>query len=1265
MEKLRELCEDFTATVCMVTALLDLEGNILLATGWQDICTHFHRVNGGTAIRCRESDSVLAGGLRKGELYNIYKCKNGLVDVAVPITIHGEHVANFFTGQFFTNVPDKEYFIRQAEQFGFDKESYLEALSRVPVFSEEKIRTAMSFLTKLAQLIGEMGHARKELVEANKNLAERSEELTTVNLSLQEEIKERKVADKALRDSEYLQKTILNNIPDMAWIKDTRGKYLAANEAYALSTGRSVREIVGTTDDNLWPSELAHKYQSDDLRVMQSASREIIEETLVDTHGATRWVETIKTPLTTEGGEIFGTAGIARDISERKHAEEERLSHLRFLENLSLIDRAIRLEGSQEEVMSAVLDTVLSIFEIDRAWLLYPCDPEADTWSVPMERTRPEYPGAFALGVDLPLTPDLRQAFSEALSSSGPSIFGPQTGRSMPVVFPQFSIQSHIHTVLYPKRGKPWLFGMHQCSYARVWSEKEIQLFTEIARRIADALSSQLYLKDLLESEQRFKTLFEQAAVGVALIETATGRFLSINNKYCDIVGYSREEMLQSNFQQITHPDDLQSDLDNMHRLIQGEFGEFCMEKRYLRKDGSIVWVDLTVSPTWPQNTKPDQHIAVVQDITERKRAEKELHDSEEKFRNLVNNALVAIFQSTLAGDFLHVNQALLTMLGYQTREEFIKTKAWDIYRHREDRENFIRELQERGEISDLEIEFKTRDGKPLWIMMNATLTGDVLTGMFSNITELKLTQWALEESGRELMEAQKMARLGSWKWDIATGSVVWSEEVYRIFRLDPRTFTPQIDSIIALSPWPGDNERHQEIIRRAIDNHEQGSFEQRFLRPDGSTGYYYSTFRGLFDDNDNLVTMMGTVQDITERKRDEELRVGLERQILHNQKLESLGILAGGIAHDFNNILTAIVGYTELSKMKLNPDSPVFSNLQKIEQSAARATDLAKQMLAYSGKGHFKLENINLNRLLSEMSNLLEVAISNKTSIRLNLASPLPSICADATQIRQIIINMVINAAEAVAGADDMIAISTGSMKCDPDYLQEIWMGYDIAGGEYVYIDVADSGCGMDVDTIAKIFDPFFSTKFTGRGLGMAAVQGVVRGHRGAIKVQSEIGKGSTFRVLFPAVSTAAAEIDNKGDAATVCLGSGTVLLVDDEEAIRDIGSEMLHLLGYEVITACDGREALDIYQARSDFTFVILDLTMPKMDGRETFEKLQQINKDVKVFISSGYSEDEVARFFSDKGWAGYIQKPYVFSTIKDVIAKVDNKPGREFHG
>jgi signal transduction histidine kinase/CheY-like chemotaxis protein len=405
-----------------------------------------------------------------------------------------------------------------------------------------------------------------------------------------------------------------------------------------------------------------------------------------------------------------------------------------------------------------------------------------------------------------------------------------------------------------------------------------------------------------------------------------------------------------------------------------------------------------------------------------------------------------------------------------------------------------------------------------------------------------------------------------------------------------------------------------------------------------------------------DVIGLFGLSMDITEHTEAEEERKRFEAQLQHTQKLESLGVLAGGIAHDFNNLLTGILGNADLALLKLASASPARNNLAEIETAARRAAELCGQMLAYSGKGRFVVEAVSINELVEEMAHLVEISISKKAVLRYDFADNLPAIEADATQMRQIVLNLITNASEAIGEKSGVISISTGAMECDGDYLTETYLDEQLNEGVYVYVEVSDSGCGMDAETQAKIFDPFFTTKFTGRGLGLAAVLGIIRGHGGAIKVYSEPGKGTTFKALFPALDGPAAASRETNSQVEDWQGSGTALLVDDEETVRTVGKLMLEEMGFDVTLAVDGRDGVEKFREHQDeIALVLLDMTMPGMGGEETFREIRRIKPDAAVILSSGYNEQEVTSRFAGKGLAGFIQKPYQYQTLLEKVREV----------
>ncbi len=459
----------------------------------------------------------------------------------------------------------------------------------------------------------------------------------------------------------------------------------------------------------------------------------------------------------------------------------------------------------------------------------------------------------------------------------------------------------------------------------------------------------------------------------------------------------------------------------------------------------------------------------------------------------------------------------------------------------------------------------------------------------------------------------------------------------------------------------------HQGKVRYNPDARPESMvYEMHYRRKNGEI-FPAETMGGqVRDDEGRIIGYLGVIRDITERKKAEEAHLRLQQQMQHVQKLESLGVLAGGIAHDFNNLLMAILGNADLALVRMSPASPARPNLLAIEEASRRAADLCRQMLAYSGKGRFLIAALDLNVLVQEMANMLQISISKKAVLKFNLSDMVPPIEGDATQIRQVIMNLIINASEAIGDRSGIISIATGAMDCDRDYLVDTYLDENLQPGLYTYIEVADTGCGMDGETLMRLFDPFFTTKFTGRGLGMSAVLGIVRGHGGAIKVYSEPGRGTTIKVLFPVTEEAIpmAGCPN-GSRVADCLSGAVILLVDDEETVRSVGRQMLELLGLKVMVAENGRQAVAVYGERKDeIDLVLLDLSMPHMDGVQAFRELRRLDRDVRVVMSSGYNEQEVTRQVVGKGLAGFIQKPYQIDTLRDVLAEVF-MPGGEKDG
>jgi two-component system, cell cycle sensor histidine kinase and response regulator CckA len=384
--------------------------------------------------------------------------------------------------------------------------------------------------------------------------------------------------------------------------------------------------------------------------------------------------------------------------------------------------------------------------------------------------------------------------------------------------------------------------------------------------------------------------------------------------------------------------------------------------------------------------------------------------------------------------------------------------------------------------------------------------------------------------------------------------------------------------------------------------------------------------------------------REMEERRQAEEEHRRLEAQMQHAQRLESLGVLAGGIAHDFNNLLASIMGYASLASMELAEGSPPHRALNQVLTASQSAADLTRQMLAYSGRGTFVLEPVNLTQLIEGVVRLLESTIHKKAELRLHLGAGLPSIQADASQIRQVVMNLITNAAESLGDKPGAVEVTTGIEWVESGQLAAAGRGEILQTGEYVYLQVTDTGCGMDTKTLNRIFDPFFTTKFTGRGLGLAAVLGIVRGHHGSIQVESELGQGTTFRVMFPAISAGVPSEPAELEGLDSWHAEGVVLVVEDQAPVRDLARTILERAGLTVLTANDGTQAVSVFTVHAhEIHAVLLDLNMPAMDGVEVLNRIHGMVPNIRVVLCSGYNEQEVTTRFEVHKPAGFLRKPY----------------------
>ena len=709
-------------------------------------------------------------------------------------------------------------------------------------------------------------------------------------------------------------------------------------------------------------------------------------------------------------------------------------------------------------------------------------------------------------------------------------------------------------------------------------------------------------------------------------------------------VGYTADELKRKTWAEVTHPEDLVIERRKFDSLLEGQLDEYALEKRFIRRNGEMLLAFVNATCVRGDNGRVEMVLANIQDISYRKQAEIALQESEQRLRNVLESLPLGIHLYRLDPDnrlvFIGANpgsdRLLQThhqqFLGKTIEEAFPALVGTEIpQRYRDVAATGV------GWHSD---QVRYGDAKTGWayeVHAFQILPGH-MAAIFADITERKrversllFMQFALDH-GAEAALWFRPNGVPFYVNEAAEGLLGYSRSELlglRLFDFDP-DITPEqwTEAVCAL--------RGSRVTTRL----------SRFRRKDG--GMVPVEIKACHLEYEKEEYIIAFVRDMSERIQVENERHTLESQMLHVQKLESIGVLAGGIAHDFNNLLMAILGNADLALQPGITNAELRNNLEGIQKSGLRASDLCQQLLAYSGRGRLNRETMDLNATIRAMHPLLSVSISKKAILRYFLADSLSRIHADSTQVRQVVMNLITNASDALGDREGFITVRTGEMECPHEFLRHTLFGENMTEGRYVYLEVADTGCGMDAEVLRRIFDPFFTTKRSGRGLGLAAVVGIIRGHQGTLQVTSRKGSGTLFKVLFPALPVELripiAPAPPVAPDSDDWRGSGTVLLADDEESVLVVARRMLERIGFQVVTAMDGPEAISLLQAEpSRFKAALIDMSMPGLDGVETFQRIRFMLPDFPVLICTGFDEVETARHFPNSKRLAFIQKPF----------------------
>lgn len=740
--------------------------------------------------------------------------------------------------------------------------------------------------------------------------------------------------------------------------------------------------------------------------------------------------------------------------------------------------------------------------------------------------------------------------------------------------------------------------------------------------------------------------------------ETASLRILEVNQAALVQYGYTREEFLQLTKKDLLDPVEISGFMADLNLMIDSR--QFTRKRTHRRKDGSTF--ETQIVGVFFKQKGIDSILVLATDLSSNNLQQNHAQEREAMLDalgdNLHGGAVYQLLQ-TPGGEvqFSYFSKGFERIFGFRIEDVISSPNLVFDHIHPDDLPLF-QETQSRSfrEYIPFNHEFRQRNrqGQWKWVhclsaprrLANGLVAWD---GVVMEITKRKEAEQLIRQQSEILQSLGDNLPGGCiFQYIIepgTTGNYTYiSTGIELISEIRAEDLLSGKARLRGLFPEKI-AKRIQEAQNTAVD--EVNILEDEFpvKLPSGNERVWHvrTAIRRRVDD---AIVWNGVILDVTDRRQ-------FESQLAQVHKYQTISVLAGGIAHDFNNLLTGMLGFAELAQMEIDTEHPAQEYLKEIFVSAKRAAELCQQMLAYAGRGKIQRGPIDLSFMVKEASGLLRTVVSKKAEIQLNLTEPMMLMEGDPTQMRQVILNLLTNASEALGDKPGIIAIRTGVMFADASFFSTTVLRPELPPGKYVYIEVEDTGCGMSAETKSRIFEPFFTTKFSGRGLGLAALLGIVGAHRGAIRVTSDLGRGSIFRICFPMVEGLSTPVVETPRGISR-LRLGNILIIDDEETIRRVCQTTLEKSGYTLSIATNGNEGFEIFRNAPDsWTLVITDLTMPGMDGLETVRAIHAIQPHQRVVLMSGYSEVEVQQRFGDYGFSGFVQKPF---SPTDLVAMID---------